>query len=207
MADSTVDWPSLIAEFRRARGLKQDAVAHDLGVSQATVSRWESGASTPCTAMQNKLFRHARQARSPFATLHWAETFRRLLAPGVVISADKLVSLVNNPLAERLGIPTSEIEGQDFEQAFSGEVIETRRRAIECGVHAGRVASYEGCSHVKLNSQLAKNVSFHVHYVGWPYFSDDGEIAAVQQGVFVSPVQAAEIRGRLGGLVQFTLAA
>jgi transcriptional regulator with XRE-family HTH domain len=207
MARSSVDWPALLGDYRKTQGLKQEAVAYDLGVSQATVSRWENGLSTPCVAVQNKLFKHARDTRSPLATLQWAETFRRLLAPGIVIAADKVVNIVNNPLAARLGIPPCEVEGRRFDEAFEGEVLETRARSVECGVHAGRVVSYEACTHARLSSQIARDVSFYVHYVGWPYFCEDGEIAAVEQGVFVTPDEAAAIRGRLGGPVQFACAA
>jgi DNA-binding transcriptional regulator YiaG len=39
--------PAMIAGTRRARGLSQEAVAEHLGVSLATVRRWESGARFP----------------------------------------------------------------------------------------------------------------------------------------------------------------
>ena len=41
------DWAELSREYRRRRGLKQQAVAQDLNVDQSTISRWERGEGEP----------------------------------------------------------------------------------------------------------------------------------------------------------------
>jgi DNA-binding transcriptional regulator YiaG len=41
------DYPSLIKEVRRQLGLSQEDLARELGVSYATVNRWENGLSKP----------------------------------------------------------------------------------------------------------------------------------------------------------------
>ena len=41
------DYPSLVKEVRRQLALSQDDLARELGVSYATVNRWENGLSKP----------------------------------------------------------------------------------------------------------------------------------------------------------------
>lgn len=49
------EWGREIKTRRKALKLGQVELAEHLGVSQATVSRWESGAMVPGTAMQARL--------------------------------------------------------------------------------------------------------------------------------------------------------
>ena len=55
-------WPKIPAfgarlrNLRRARSLKQSALAEMIGVEQSTVSRWESGTLTPSSEMQEQVF-------------------------------------------------------------------------------------------------------------------------------------------------------
>lgn len=41
------DYPSMIREVRRQLALSQEDLARELGVSYATVNRWENGLSKP----------------------------------------------------------------------------------------------------------------------------------------------------------------
>ena len=41
------DYPSMIKEVRRQLALSQEDLARELGVSYATVNRWENGQSKP----------------------------------------------------------------------------------------------------------------------------------------------------------------
>ena len=41
------DYPSLVKEIRRQLALSQEDLARELGVSYATVNRWENGLSKP----------------------------------------------------------------------------------------------------------------------------------------------------------------
>jgi DNA-binding transcriptional regulator YiaG len=47
MNRKTTNYPSLIKEVRRQLGLSQEDLARRLGVSLATVNRWENGMSKP----------------------------------------------------------------------------------------------------------------------------------------------------------------
>ncbi|MGP1398027.1 MAG: helix-turn-helix transcriptional regulator [Inquilinaceae bacterium] len=58
-----------LRRLRRAMGVKQLAVAHDLGVDQATVSRWEAARHTPDPELQQKAFESLSRYRTNDAAL------------------------------------------------------------------------------------------------------------------------------------------
>lgn len=58
-------WGREIRERRKMLGIGQIELAAHCGVSQATISRWESGAMAPRTAMQSRLV--SRLAIDPVA--------------------------------------------------------------------------------------------------------------------------------------------
>ena len=47
MADNSPTFPELVKEVRRQLGISQEDLAHELGVSFATINRWENGKTTP----------------------------------------------------------------------------------------------------------------------------------------------------------------
>lgn len=49
--------------MRRAAGIKQSALAHELGINQASLSRWESGHQLPERPMQDHAFSLVANAR------------------------------------------------------------------------------------------------------------------------------------------------
>ncbi|MBW2302237.1 MAG: helix-turn-helix transcriptional regulator, partial [Deltaproteobacteria bacterium] len=47
MTGSSKTFPELVKEVRRQLGISQEELAHELGVSFATINRWENGKTTP----------------------------------------------------------------------------------------------------------------------------------------------------------------
>ncbi|NIA09309.1 MAG: helix-turn-helix domain-containing protein [Nitrospiraceae bacterium] len=58
MANSPKTFPELVKEVRRQLGISQEELAHELGVSFATINRWENGKTMPfkLTRMQFDAF-------------------------------------------------------------------------------------------------------------------------------------------------------
>jgi transcriptional regulator with XRE-family HTH domain len=59
---SAVDIPSLITSIRAARGLTQEALAREIGVTFSTVNSWENGRHRPIPALIAKLLDIANAA-------------------------------------------------------------------------------------------------------------------------------------------------
>ncbi|MDL1958756.1 MAG: helix-turn-helix domain-containing protein [Deltaproteobacteria bacterium] len=47
MTKSSKTFPELVKEVRRQLVISQEELAHELGVSFATINRWENGKTTP----------------------------------------------------------------------------------------------------------------------------------------------------------------
>lgn len=50
-----MNWPRIIKDLRRSRGLKQAALAEMLGVTQPAISHWERGIDEPTVALQTRI--------------------------------------------------------------------------------------------------------------------------------------------------------
>ncbi len=55
MTKSPETFPELVKEVRRQLGISQEELAHELGVSFATINRWENGKTTPSKLVRKKL--------------------------------------------------------------------------------------------------------------------------------------------------------
>ena len=47
MSSDPKKFPELVKEVRKQLGISQEELAHELGVSFATINRWENGKTTP----------------------------------------------------------------------------------------------------------------------------------------------------------------
>jgi transcriptional regulator with XRE-family HTH domain len=201
MAIESIDWPVLLREFRSSRGLKQEAAAEYFGVSQASISRWECGASRPTTAMCNRLLTELRRDRSPIDAPEWVATFRRLPLPGAVVAEDRVAHAVTDFLAQQLGVERGALEGATIDDLFEGEILDLATQVREIGGFRGNLASGEACVRLQINRQIRKGLGFNAHIINWPHFSDDGRIVRINQGVFLTDDQLTDVRERLGGSI------
>lgn len=55
MNQQTENFPEVVKELRKQLGLSQEELAHALGVSFATVNRWENGKTTPSKLARRQL--------------------------------------------------------------------------------------------------------------------------------------------------------
>lgn len=73
-----MDWGTTVKALRLRQGLKQAALAEMLGLDQATVSRWERGASTPTVAVQRQVRRKLEEISGDVPVLQ--DVFERVVS-------------------------------------------------------------------------------------------------------------------------------
>ncbi|WP_341991486.1 helix-turn-helix transcriptional regulator [Azorhizobium sp. AG788] len=143
--------------WRRANGIKQDAMAAALGVSQATVSRWESGRDIPSIEISRRITDLvATKVRDELAIE--SRFLERLSAIQAIFEIDGIRFQAASSGCRRIWPRFSRLIGRSFEARMVGETriilddAETRR-----GVIAGDIAMIVGVStrHLDLEADAA----------------------------------------------------
>jgi len=67
MVESFETFPELIKKVRKQLGISQEDLAHALGVSFATVNRWENGKTTPSKLAQRQFEQFCQQKDISFS--------------------------------------------------------------------------------------------------------------------------------------------
>lgn len=175
MFDSIESVDPLIIEMRRWRRLgriKQAAAAELLGVSQATVSRWENGITAPDPEERRRL-----RALILRQTLRGDRFLRHVVerAPGLVAAVDRnSVVLAGSAAFGRVNRRSqAELVGFDFRPLVRGPLVEALKRIEDAGFYEGEVASVR----VVLPVRNADGDEIFTDSLWTPYRLEDGTIA------------------------------
>ena len=60
--NESVDFPSLVKDLRQVRGLTQEQLAREVGVTFSTINGWENGKHQPIPVLATRLLEMAREA-------------------------------------------------------------------------------------------------------------------------------------------------
>lgn len=137
-----MDWASKIKALRYFEDLKQDVLARQLGVSQASVSQWERGVAEPPEAAQRRLLR--RLAHTP------PERFLRSLKQSVRSSPnvaflmvrrgeDVVIELVSEGLEARTDFLRTEDVGLQLRGLFGPQVDSQLDELVQAGLFEGKL--------------------------------------------------------------------
>ncbi|WP_420792902.1 helix-turn-helix domain-containing protein [Lentisphaera marina] len=64
MSSKSSEFSKIVKEVRRQLNLSQEDLAHQLGVSFATINRWENGKTTPSKLARNQFDNLCKKMRS-----------------------------------------------------------------------------------------------------------------------------------------------
>jgi transcriptional regulator with XRE-family HTH domain len=120
-------WESLLKELRRVRNVSQVELARQLGVDQASVSRWERGLTEPHFELRRTLDGLARDLGLPVlddvATVVRSSPFPMVLvdSQGRVIAASKCSGFQTDRTVEEQTPPEEREQTRAFKAALSRE--------------------------------------------------------------------------------------
>ena len=158
-----MNWGKELRAFRQRTGLKQEAAAHLLGVSQAYVSRLENSTASPSTQLEAKLERLLQEPEHRPLFEHFRTTISHsphLISMIAEVDNKIVVDTVSEALRD-YGTPFQRlIPGQVLESSNS-DVIEILDAFLDLGAFSGRIASMQ--------------VTWTYDYENEPEFFDSGD--------------------------------
>lgn len=196
---SDIHWPSVIRHYRHSKGLKQAAMAHDLGVTQTMISRWESGTALPSPRIQERIFDLYWQAHSTVPRSVWLERVGRHPSLVAVINAQGRILRASQGLQRALGCHRHDLEGRYCHEAFSGDFVTLYDTLVASGFFEGRVASAESMDRLAFHGPDGADRGARAHGLHQPTFLRGPQIVWLYSGASVSRSVFEDVRTRLGG--------
>lgn len=157
-------WAGFVRAHRLAKHMNQSAFADSLGVSQQTVSRWESGSQIPDTSIQARLKQQLRTTALG-STAFWKHRVTHSVGHEVLIDRNLMVMAASAKAAALMSSDGS-ITGASFadvlpDQSFTGDTpsaVNSLKQFREMGFFDGLIRSIrlETEWHVALGSCLCK---------------------------------------------------
>ena len=140
VSSSKVNWPSVIRNFRMSKRLKQAALAADLGVTQAMISRWENGDSDPPERVKRRMAELVQDAFVVAPAPTWVDLVT--LNPSVEFVTDGMgmIKAVSRGALELFGIGRHEAEGRNVKDFLGGDFMNALGQLREEGMFQNNLA-------------------------------------------------------------------
>lgn len=140
-----MNWGKELRAFRQRTGLKQEAAAHLLGVSQAYVSRLENSTASPSTQLETKLERLLQEPEHRPLFEHFRTTISHsphLISMLAEVDGKVHVDTVSEALRDH-GAPFHLLTPGEVLESKNSDVIEILDAFLDLGAFSGRIASMQ----------------------------------------------------------------
>jgi transcriptional regulator with XRE-family HTH domain len=200
-----MNWPSLLRHHRYTHNLKQAALAEDLGVTQALISRWESGRSTPSRPMRDRIRKAVDPTPVGVPMIAWQDTIAQHPAMVTVIDENGIGEIVSEGFAREFAVDRKDVMGRSFRDLFAGDFEILFDRLTNAGFFQGRVEFAEGVSLLSLQRPDGSTTELLGHGLHWPRLGEDGKIRWIASGVKITEREFDRVRHELGGQLEMKL--
>lgn len=196
------DWPERLRQFRRIRKLKQSSLAEDLGVTQAMISRWESGRARPGPAIRARLGAMTEPDPAAAPMVGWREFVQQNPTIAGVVDEAGIFETVSEGFLRELGAGRSDIEGRYIADIMEGDLVALFERLSAEGLFNGKIAGAETASTVCFRRQSGGMTRLHVHGLHWSRPAGDGRIRWIACGAPVDEEEFLSLCSDLGGQIE-----
>lgn len=193
----------MLKRYRYSQNMKQAALAQDLGVTQAMISRWESGNATPRPALQKSIRRLTGERSANAAPLiDW----RGFVAgqPGIAAVIDRAgtIETASVGMVRETGLTRAELEGHKLDDLFDGDLPRLREILAGAGFFDEKVESAESADRYCLKVENNGRDERLIQGLHWPHRAKDGEIRWMLTGARVDAAAFQDARRELHGQVR-----
>jgi transcriptional regulator with XRE-family HTH domain len=180
-APSKVNWPSVIRNYRMSKRLKQAALAADLGVTQAMISRWENGESDPPDRVKRRLTDMVHDAFVIAPAPTWMDLISLNPAIEFVTDSMGMIKAVSRGASDLFGMDPERLEGRPINQVIAGEFADTLESIRENGMFQNSLVFAQSLCAMEVNvsSGLTRNL---VDFIHWPRISRARSTLCVHSG-------------------------
>ncbi|WP_417485829.1 helix-turn-helix transcriptional regulator [Maricaulis sp.] len=198
-------WRNYLRRYRFTNNIKQAALAEDLGVTQAMVSRWESGEVSPAPGMQARIRALAGTSDAMASPLvGWRNHVSFQPGMAAVVSVDGVVETASAGLIRELDLSRGQIEGKGIDALFCGDLVGLFNILVAKGFFDGALESVESADMYCFASTYKNRDIGPVHGLHWPHAAEDGRVRWMLTGARISPTEFESLRRELGGQVELT---
>lgn len=192
-------WRTLLRRYRFSHNIKQAALAADLGVTQAMVSRWESGLVAPSGDMQGRILALFDEDKVASPLIDWRSHTAGQPGLAAVIDRTGRIETVSLGLARLMGRDRPEIEGRAVHDVFTGDLPRLHKRLIDAGFFDEAVESVESAERYCFVDGQGRAAERCIQGLHWPHRSEDGGIRWMLTGAVVDEAEFEELRRSLSG--------
>lgn len=185
---SKVNWPSIIRNFRMSKRLKQAALAADLGVTQAMISRWENGESDPPDRVKRRMAELVQDAFVVAPAPTWVDLVT--LNPGIEFVTDSMgmFKAISAGALELFGVAREAIEGRPASRFLGGDFTQTMESLRSKGMFRSDLVLAQSLGTVEINSGSGKKTVL-CDFIHWPRISEVRAIYCVHSGAVLDEGQ------------------
>lgn len=182
-------WRARLRRFRFTHNIKQAALAADLGVTQAMVSRWESGVVTPSAEMRARIMDLFETGEVSTPLIDWRS--HTAAQPGIAAVIDRTgtIETASAGLLRLLARERAEVEGTRLDDLLSGDLPALFQTLGASGFFDGRLESVESVDRYTFVDREGQVSSLCIEGLHWPHTGEDGAIRWMLSG---APIDEAE---------------
>jgi transcriptional regulator with XRE-family HTH domain len=175
-------WRARLRRYRFTHNIKQAALAADLGVTQAMVSRWESGVVTPSAEMQRRIMALFDDDTVSVPLIDWRS--HTAAQPGIAGVVDRagMIETASVGLLRLLGRDRGEIDGKRLDDVFDGGPPELFQTLLSAGFFDGRLESVESADLYSFVDGSGQMTSCCIEGLHWPHRGENGDIRWMLSG-------------------------
>jgi len=166
-----VNWGMILTEVRQLHYLSQADLATLLGVSQATVSRWESGLDTPSQPKRQKLLALYRTAKLDRSDEIVSMRVRNAFWPSSLIGPGAVFLEINQAALKEVGLPPQDLRGQPIYGMFGRAVDAVTEKWEESGIFRGEVSMTTSLNVLTIGAE-----PIYIRTLDTPHFTARGAI-------------------------------
>jgi transcriptional regulator with XRE-family HTH domain len=184
VSSGKVNWPSIIRNFRMSKRLKQAALAADLGVTQAMISRWENGESDPPERVKRRMAELVQDAFVVAPAPTWVDLVT--LNPGIEFVTDSLgmFKAISNGALDLFGVGREEIEGRQAQQFLGGDFASNMDQVREKGMFQSNLAFAQSLGSLEINVASGMKTVL-CDFIHWPRLSEARTVYCVHSGAVI----------------------